>query len=170
MSPNLEVIKAFWKGSLRRIPSSALHGVELSEGTKRFLTEVGLPQDASSALNQALVVNFYFDQKAIIKKTFNGVDYCVIGDDSGTNFCISLHDDSVCAVDFNNVVPIPFCFVNSSIRQFIQCIQTFSKFQQLANGGKTDLVKAMMAEFDAIDAKCLSEGSTWWSIVVNQPF
>ena len=169
---NFDYITFFWKTSLRPIPLSALEGLKLSKDTKYFLSAIGLPEQVSQFLHHALEVNFYFDEK-IVKRTYNGIDYCIIGDDIGTNFCISCNDDSVYAIDFNNEIPDPFCFVNSSIWQFIYCLQIFSDFQKLAKEGTGDekeLVKSMILKFKEVDFKCLVNESTWWSVIINQPY
>ena len=169
---NFDYIKSFWGTSLCRISFEVLKDFNLPYQTKHFLEEIGLPQD-TSILEGVLEVNFYFDAKKIIKRNHKGTDYCIIGDDLGSTFCISFNDGAVYSIDFNNESFDPFCFVNSSIWQFVHCIQVFSEFQKISKAGKSDekkIVESMVFKFNDIDPQCLNSNLTWWSIVINQPY
>lgn len=172
MSTKFEHIRSFWGKSLQRISPEVLRTIPLSPDTKFFLTEIGLPTETRIHLKHALEVNFYFSHEQISGKTYQGKQYCVIGDDLGTTFAISMHDNAIYSIDFNNELPDPYCFVNSSIWQFLECLQIFSEFQQAASGGEDErqMVEKMRERFSATDPDCLTQPGTWWSIIINQPY
>lgn len=165
-------IQSFWTTSLRRISPEVLAPFFLSHDTISLLTEIGLPADTSKYLRHAVEVNFYFSEKQIAAKNYQGTRYCVIGDDFETSFAISPIDNSLYSIDFNEELRDPKSFVNTSIWQFLECLQIFSEFQQAALEGEDErqLVEKMTEKFRAVDPNCLGQPTNWWSIVSNQPY
>jgi hypothetical protein len=165
-------IKLFWREKLRRLPKELVNDLGLDVNTSDYLTNIGLPDDLGD-LAGAIEINFYFDRERIKKREFKGVIYCVIGDDSGAQLGISLTDNQLYAVDFDNSLGIdPVCFVSSAIDKFIETLQLFIEFKNVSQNSampETELIELMKARMKDIDEKCLENEKTWWGIVVNEP-
>jgi hypothetical protein len=172
MTSDFSRIKLFWGEKLRRLPKELVDDLGLDANTSHYLRDIGLPYDLED-LTQAIEINFYFDRERIIKKEFRGVNYCIIGDDSGAQLGISLTDNHLYAVDFDNSLGIdPVCFVSSAIDKFIETIQLFIEFKNISQNGaleETELIELMKAGLKNIDEKCLENEKTWWWIIVNEP-
>ncbi len=161
-------ISSFWGTSLKRLEPDTLDRLSLADQTLKFLVNIGLPVNAGERLGRALEVNFYFDCNKIAQVTFAGATYGAIGDDGGSTFALSGEADTLYSIDFPNS---SICLVNSSIWQFLQCLQTFAAYQH-ASRNVTDqraLVQSMFAEFMAIDHCCVNKPDTWWSMIINEP-
>jgi hypothetical protein len=170
MTRDFSKIKLFWGDRLQRLPREFFDDIDLDTDTIYYLTNIGLPNDLR-ILNQAIEINFYFQKDRIIKREFNGIDYCIIGDDSGTLFGISLVDYKLYAVDFDSTIETnSVCFVNSTVHRFIETIQLFSEFQNKMHdkvAQETELIKLMMDRMKDIDVKSIENLNTWWGTLIN---
>jgi hypothetical protein len=171
MEKDFSRIKLFWREKLRRLPKEFVDGLDLDADSSYYLTDIGLPDDLGD-LAGAIEINFYFDRERITKREFKGIIYCIIGDDSGAQLGISLTDNQLYAVDFDNSLGIdPVCFVNSAIDKFIETLQLFIEFKNVSQNGamqETELIELMKAGMKDIDKKCLENEKTWWGIIVNE--
>jgi hypothetical protein len=172
MSGDFSRIKLFWGEKLRRLPKELVDSLGLDANTSYYLTDIGLPDDLGD-LAQAIEINFYFDRERITKREFRGINYCVIGDDSGAQLGISLTDNQLYAVDFDNSLGIdPVCFVSSAIDRFVETIQLFIEFKNVSQNRampETQLIELMKTRMRDIDEKCLANEKNWWWIIVNEP-
>jgi hypothetical protein len=172
MTRDYSKIKLFWGDRLQRLHEDIFDGFDLDANTLHYLTNIGLPKDLKS-LNRAIEINFYFQKDRIIKKELGGVNYCIIGDDTGTQFAISIMDNKLYAIDFDNVIGTDsVCFVNSTIDKFIETIQLFMEFQnktQDEDVQEIELVKLMRTRMKDIDENSIDNQNTWWGTVVNDP-
>jgi len=172
MTSDFLKIMLFWRDRLKKLSPELLEGRGLNADTVHYLTHVGLPYDLTD-LNGAIEINFYFQADQITYREFKGINYCVIGDDTGTNFAISTSDNQLYAVNFEGEAGIePVCFVNSSIDKFMECIQLFIEFQRKfsdAHAGETELTESMKTEMAGIDKKSIANPNTWWRAIVDDP-
>jgi hypothetical protein len=172
MTKDFSKIKLFWGDKLQTLPSEFLDGFGLEDQTFYYLTTIGLPNNLEN-LNHAIEINFYFQKERIIKRELKGISYCIIGDDSGTQFGISLLDNQLYAVDFDKLFESePVCFVNSTIDKFIETIQLFIEFQKKSHDRdipETELLKLMKVRMEAVDEKSIAHPKTWWSTIINDP-
>ncbi|MBT1695977.1 SUKH-4 family immunity protein [Fulvivirgaceae bacterium PWU4] len=168
MTRKFSKIELFWKEKLRTLPSDLVARFNFDDNTSSFLTTVGLPADLSD-LNKALEINFYFEPGST---EFMGDNYCVLGDDSGTYFAISLSNHQLYAIDLDKVTGHdPVCFVNSTIDKFIETIQLFIEFQRRSLTGKSseaDLIKLMVEKMKDVDKQALASKDTWWGSIVSE--
>lgn len=172
MTQKFSKIELFWKGKLRTLPGDLIAGFDLNDNTFSFLTTIGLPDDLRD-LNHALEINFYFEKDSIAKREFKGNSYCIVGDDTGTYFAISLSDNHLYALDLDNVTGRnPICFVNSTIDKFIEAIQLFIEFQRLSKDGQSneaDLIKSMVEKMKDMDEQAIANNDTWWGSIISEP-
>jgi hypothetical protein len=172
MTRDFSKIKLFWGDRLQKFPSDFFDGFGLDANTSYYLTNIGLPSDLK-CLNQAIEINFYFNKHRIIKREFNGIMYCVLGDDSEAQFAISLMDNKLYAIAFDNANDSShMCFVNSSIDKFIETIQLFNEFQKKMADGfghESELIELMKERMKDIDEKSIENENTWWGTVINDP-
>ena len=154
----------------QKLPTDYVASLALSSDTSDFLTTVGLPTEIPE-LKHSIELNFYSD-KRIIKKWFKGTNYVVIGDDSGTRLAISLDDDHVYSVDFDNLISTnPICFVNSRIDKFVESIRCFIEFKvkaEIRDQSENQLKELMKKQITDIDKRALEDG-TWWAQIIDEP-
>lgn len=156
---------------LQKLPKDYVTHLGLSSDTCDFLTTVGLPTKLYE-LKHSIEISFYSDKERLIKKEFNGTNYVIIGNDLGTQLAISLDDNHVYSVDFDNVVPTnPICFVNSSVDKFVKSIRCFIAFKAKAENREQpedQLIESMKEQIVNIDKKALYPG-TWWGQIIDDP-
>jgi hypothetical protein len=172
MTRDFSKIKSFWGSKLQVIPKELLTGFHLNTNTFYYLTNIGLPND-TGFLKEALEINFYFDSNKIARREFKGISYCVIGDDSGTRLSISLTDNHLYAIDFDNLHGIDaVCFVSSTIDKFVEAIQLFIEFQRLhleMEMPERESIELLKVKMKDIDPASVGHDRTWWSMVLNDP-
>lgn len=172
MTNDFSKIKEFWGERLHQLSKDYLRHLGLNFGTNNFLTTVGLPIDLNY-LSHSIEINFYSDEEKIVKKEFKGVNYIIIGNDTGTEIGISVNDNNVYALDFNNSLEMePVCFINSSIDKFVESIRCFIEFKKRADNGEgaeSQLVELMKERITSIDKEALVHEKTWWRQIIDDP-
>lgn len=159
----------FWKDLLSKVPAEALAGQDLDSTTFSFLTDVGLPKD-NSCLDGALEVNFYIQTGKITRKRYGDTDYYVIGDDLGSSFCLA-SDGKLFSIDLKGSTKDEVFFVNSSIWQFLECINLFCTSQRMQDSVEYDRNVALKIDaFKKTDPECLNNPVNWWSVIITDPF
>jgi hypothetical protein len=159
---NDEDIRQLWGSRLRPITAKSLPDGRVSAETRRFLTEVGLPDEAP------LLVSFAPDLLAPLE--VDGIEYLTVGDDYGTQLGIEANAESVWSVDPEG--SLPKRLVNSSLRAFIASLGTYVQWQPDLRDASDDeaagIVDQLRHRILEIDALAFNDPENWWSVILEQ--
>lgn len=159
-----------------------LQEFNLSEKSIRFLVEVGLPKE----LDIFCFLKFDLDQTTILKlskvikpddiKSKKEIDYLhVLGFADDDPICLDVSNGQVCS--FNVGFENPFCFINSSIKNFSSSLMIYQQHQKKAedenlysDDNKYNLlVHNFESNLKLIDDKSVEENS-WWAGIIEQMY
>lgn len=165
-----------WGDGLSPVASSSLQVGCLSNTTKQFLEEVGLPQEAKPNLT------FYSspDVMAPLPSVLDEVDlppdfqrYLLLADDGGTFLCIDAkNNEHIVSVDAYQELPTRF--VNSAVPEFAECLLAYRALpvpEQTKTVDKQTLkhrLDQLKEQFDKIDVAALNDPDNWWAVVIEE--
>jgi hypothetical protein len=93
-------------------------------------------------------------------------DLVIIGDDRGTDLCVSLADGTVYSVDPQRELPTRF--VNSSIEEFARFIEVSENVSIAENTDGEAVARLMREALAKIDPAAFSNPENWWAVVLEQ--
>jgi len=93
-------------------------------------------------------------------------EHVVIGDDYGTDLCVSLSDGAVHSIDPKEMLP-PRRFVNSGITELAKFIELSGTFAD-SSAEPEILAQQMQAALTKMDAKAFSDPENWWAVILEQ--
>ncbi|WP_042428619.1 SUKH-4 family immunity protein [Streptacidiphilus anmyonensis] len=99
-----------------------------------------------------------------------------IGDDSGTNLCISSQDGHLHAVPVGSSERIPNRFVSRSLDAFVatlgaygSCLAEFSEAAAECDEDQaTQTLDDLQRRISMIDPLALADAENWWSVILEQ--
>ena len=174
MSPQ-EFSKA-WGEGLLPLAASVLQAVPISEVSKQFFRDAGLPEEAKPNLV------FYAPPDALASMSdmlpemnlpLGFRRYLVLADDGGTFLCIDVEDDDhIVSVDAYQELMTRF--VNSSVAKFAECLLAYRSLPEPEQAKKAtkEMIKkqldSLREQFNKIDPKALSDPDNWWSVIIEE--
>lgn len=158
-------VRQLWGDKLAPI-SPDLVKWNISDPTKGFLMDVGLPRKGPLALG----VIFYHDERLLGLRSIAGVDYLALGYDYGTILGIKLGTDEVWAVDPDKE-SLPR-FVNSRLSAFVLFLAIYDSRghdrQHASDEEDEVIVQEMRQQFISRDPHAFDDVENWWSLVFEQ--
>ncbi|MDR3058480.1 MAG: SUKH-4 family immunity protein [Prevotella sp.] len=102
----------------------------------------------------------------IIEKEFHDDKFYIIGNDYEDEIGVKKEDFSVYSLSKQNYI-----FMNSSFKQLIECIKTFTNILDFDEDYDDDIrqeeIKEIVEKFNTIDNQCLKNGA-WWTYIIEQ--
>lgn len=159
-----------WKGNnLVRASAESLKNVEISEASKQFLTEIGLPEEADHLLKFDLALS---NLPTIARSPNNLKPYICIGSDYGTRICIDEENEGqIVSVDANGNLPTRF--VNSSVTHLAESLTLFRKRKEELSANLSDeafdqLINGLVQELSIADRRIFDNEENWWAVIFEQ--
>ena len=153
-------INEYLKRNFKLTRQEKYRNCNLSDNTKRILCDVGLPEEP------IYFIHFNVDQIDGIRLNEN---YIVIGNDLGTDICISFKEEIV-SVDPQHVYPARF--INTNLECFIKFIVIYLLYaEKIVNASDEEInniLTDIRKEFDLVDKCALHDEENWWSIILEQ--
>jgi hypothetical protein len=162
--PVVQEARRLWGDNIAPISSDAI-AENISDGTRWFLTNVGLPTDSPFA------VNFYHDEQLLEPVSVGQTEFLALGEDHGTVLGVRAGTDELWTVHPAGIIPQRF--VNSRLSAFILFLGLYvSRRRDLEEASDDETLVALVQEireqFTSRDAPALADPENWWSLVLEQ--
>lgn len=153
-----EEISDFWKNeNLVKAEPTIIKDTEISEESKKFLLDVGLPKNFNLMLE--------FDL------TFSQINGCYkIGSDGNNSVCIC--DEEIIVFDENE--GLSKTFINSSVIHLAKCLISYQEIlNSIDDFDYSEEESERLADFltksiTKIDKRALEDEESWWSLIIEQ--
>jgi len=159
-----DTITKYWNERLKRLSSGDIRNMPVSDFTKRFLVDIGLPD------LKELSIDLYTNADLYKTLRHNGVRYCIIGENIDPKICIKENADEMFLIDTNSTISVRF--INSNIEFFLG----FTAIYLTETSGKEfatheeamNIVKRLQEIFSELDYEALEDPNNWWSVILEQ--
>jgi hypothetical protein len=153
-----------WGDEIRPVPEKFI-GPDLSEATREFLRDVGLPTGTHWG------ITFHHDERLTTPLERGDRRYVAIGHhDDGFLYVVDTADDRLYELHPDRDEPTHF--VTSTLAAFVNFLGVFcSRLPILAETNQEDaavIVREMRETFAARDPRAVSDDTTWWSVVLYE--
>lgn len=180
-----------WGGELIKYTSEQLESVSLGKPSKTFLSEVGLPLDATPYFS--FDRRMYYEGLRSVKEAYelknddfkhhyligsiDGGDICINSDANDRIYIISsgyIYDvENRVDISYYHPDHIPVMFVNSSVAQLAHCLLVYRTFINDIRSSKDqqsylevepseEELAGLRNRLLKVDKHCLTEKSFWW--------
>jgi len=171
-----EFTAAWGADDLLPVASSALQAVPLSEPSRHFLEEAGLPQEAKPNLTFYPLPDALAPLPDVLEEVDLPLDYrryLLLADDGGTFLCIDARENGhIVSVDAYQELPTRF--VNTTVSQFAECLLAYRALPgtEQAKGASKHEIRGWLSQlrdqFNGIDAEALRDADNWWSVITEE--
>jgi hypothetical protein len=159
-----EDIIRFWGwDNLKRWSKEDLRDVAITESSKLFLTEVGLPRRADWTMR--------FDEEANrLPRLQNKPNYRQIGVAYVVPICLDERRNG-CVVDVEEAIGGPERYINSSVELFGECLVYYQQYRLVARATEDDVqdvVATTEQRMRKADPRAFRNDEDWWPVIVEQ--
>lgn len=165
-----------WGEGLLLLPAPYLQAVPISEASRRFLLEAGLPEEAKPDLVFYQSPDALAPLPDVVPEMHLPVSfqrYRVLADDGGTFLCIDTEDhEHIVSVD--PYQELMTRFVNSTVLELAECLLAYRALPgpEQAKTATKQTIRGwndqLKVQFNTVDPAALSGPDNWWSSIIGE--
>jgi hypothetical protein len=149
-----------------RFSKGELAGLPLPASSSTFLQNTGLPQ-----VDEDLFIHFVPQVGGLRPRTYQGMQYVVIGNDYGNSVVVRVDDGQIFSVPEEGV-DVPVRFVNTDIQSLARFVtiylQALPHLRIVDDDEASRMVDRLEVQFNEVDPQALSDDENWWAVILEQ--
>jgi hypothetical protein len=171
----IEINEQWKEDHLVSLPDFLLKTVKLSEDTKDFLEQIGIPKQISvftGAIYEALPISLHSSQPSSetedhMLQRLPGTSLLCIArttPEVSADF-ICIHEDRG-TIGFKNLLDEEFLLINSSVQAFVECLFLYDGFTRSKKTTNT-LIRSFQKDLKRVDPSVFDENKSYWSLAIE---